>query len=266
MSRRRRRAGSGISLFAFQDIITCVMGIMLLLTLMLCLQISTAAVREFTPEDTVTETLAQVEALQQQIERLSENVNQQQALLNSGAIEDVELLRQQAEQMSNDSERALAALNEAEQSALQSAASLQKLQQTAAERKDQVSTTQKLLQQVKDMEAQLQKIQSGDRIIYNGHDSQSKRCWLVEMNSTNEFVAAELGRTMTPQKFSSLSQLSQWMSADSSRSFLLIVKPDSADVFDGLKQELRQKKVTFGFDLLPTGKVAIDPVTGAGTE
>ena len=37
--RRRRRSGPGVSLFAFQDIITAVAGIFILITLILCLQL-----------------------------------------------------------------------------------------------------------------------------------------------------------------------------------------------------------------------------------
>lgn len=264
MSRRHRQSGIGISLFAFQDIITCVMGIMLLLTLLLCLQISSVTVREFTPEETVVATEADITALNEQIDELAEKVNAQQALLDSGAIEDLGLLQQQAEQASNDVQRSTADLVQAQQNASQSSARLQQLQQVAEQRKDQVTQAQTLQDDIARIQQQLKRLQSGDRIIYNGHDADSKRCWLVEMNSTNEFLTAELGRSMTPQKFASLIELRKWMTSTNDRSFLLIVKPESADAFDQLTQQLRQQKVTFGFDLLPDSKTAIDPVSGAG--
>ena len=50
MARRPRSGAPAFSLFAFQDIITCVMGIMLLITLMMSLQIETATGTGMDPE------------------------------------------------------------------------------------------------------------------------------------------------------------------------------------------------------------------------
>ena len=72
MSRRKRKNHSQFSLFVFQDIITCVMGIMLLLTLMMCLQITSviAATEHSAASQMVDELRSQAAALSAEVARL----------------------------------------------------------------------------------------------------------------------------------------------------------------------------------------------------
>ena len=96
MSRRKRSNHARFSLFVFQDIITCVMGIMLLLTLMMCLQItSVVASADAAPAaQMVSELKQQAAALAAEISKLESEASEQASLLESGAIDDPELLRQ----------------------------------------------------------------------------------------------------------------------------------------------------------------------------
>ena len=75
--------------------------------------------------------------------------------------------------------------------------------------------------------------------------------WLLAFSSTNQ------------QTFSSLDSLKKWIRQQHQKGavFLLLVKPDAADVLDPLSEDLRREQIVFGFDLLPQDKIAINGTT-----
>jgi hypothetical protein len=267
MSRRKRKNDSRFSLFVFQDIITCVMGIMLLVTMMMCLQITAviASAKQTPAEETIRHMRQQAAALSAEIASLQSTVDENASLLNSGAINDPDLLRDRSVTLENDKQLArvdVKALWEQQTSELRV---LDELKKTVRHRSDQVRQTESLKQDNKNIDKKVKKLQRGDRVVYNAHTSDSETCWLVEMITTTEFLAAELGQRHQPREFSSRSELTSWILQrhQTGTVFMLIVKPAAADVLEQLTTDLRAQNVNFGFDLLPQDKVAIDPVSGA---
>ena len=151
----------------------------------------------------------------------------------------------------------------AEQAATQQ--KLADLQNVSILQASQPEQTDRLQLENQRLQQQLEQLKSGERVIYNAHASNSKTCWLVEMTSAGNFIAAELGKPQTPKTFTSQRDLAAWMLQRhrSGASFMLVVKPDAADTFDVLAENLRRQNIAFGFDLLPQDKSAIDPVSGA---
>ena len=125
--------------------------------------------------------------------------------------------------------------------------------------------TRQLEEQNQELTKSLEQLQNGDRVVYNAHSTSAASCWLVEMSGERSFVAAEIGKAQLPRQFSSVSEVRSWMvqQHQSGAVFLLIVKPDAAGILDELSDHLRSQNVTFGFDLLPQNKAAIDPNSGA---
>lgn len=267
MSRRKRNNRTRFSLFAFQDIITCVMGIMLLVTLMMCLQITSvvAVSSDSDVNDTVRQMKARAAALSAEIAELQQAVDEQTSLLNSGAINDQALLRNRSATLDADNriaqEQMKRLLQEqaATQQALSDLQNVAMVQATLPEQTDRLQLENQRLQQ------QLQQVQSGERVVYNAHAGNSKTCWLIEMTAPGSFVAAEIGPQHPPKSFSSQRDLNAWMLQRhrSGASFMLVVKPDAADTFDVLAESLRRQNIAFGFDLLPQDKTAIDPTSGS---
>jgi cell division protein FtsB len=267
MSRRKRKNNSGFSLFVFQDIITCVMGIMLLVTMMMCLQITAAVVSpEQTPaEETIRQMQRQAAALSAEIASLQSTVDENASLLNSGAINDPALLRDRTVTLDNDNQLAeidVKALWEQQTSGQET---LDTLKKTAQRRSEQTRQTESLKQDNETLDEKVKKLTRGDRVVYNAHTSESATCWLVEMTTTTDFQVAELGQRSQPRVFSSRSDLTSWILQrhQTGTVFMLIVKPAAADVLEQLTTDLRAQNVSFGFDLLPQDKTAIDPVSGA---
>ncbi|MEO2020015.1 MAG: hypothetical protein ABGZ53_37255, partial [Fuerstiella sp.] len=171
MSRRKRKNDSRFSLFVFQDIITCVMGIMLLVTMMMCLQITTViASAERTPaEETIQQMQQQAAALSADIASLKSTVDKNASLLNSGAINDPDLLRGRSVTLENDNQLAnvdVKALWEQQTSGLRV---LDELKKTVQHRRDQVRQTKSLEQENKQLADTVKKLKQGDRVVYNAH-------------------------------------------------------------------------------------------------
>ncbi|MCH2203815.1 MAG: hypothetical protein MK102_17755 [Fuerstiella sp.] len=270
MSRRKRRNHSRFTLFAFQDIITCVMGIMLLLTLMMCLQItsSVASARVSSVEQTLDEMKQQAVALAGEIEQLQQTASDQTVLLNSGAIDDPELLRDHSLKMTNEIQLATADVRELQQQQDDSQTSLESTKNTVKARRTQAAQTEALRAENRNLNRRLDDLRQGNRIIYNAHDSSSATCWLVELTNPGTIQAAEMGMSRKPLTFASRSDLQSWMTQHhrSGAAFLILVKPDAAEILEPLTAALRARKVTYGFDLLPQDKAAIDPVSGAAVQ
>jgi hypothetical protein len=267
MSRRKRNNNGRFSLFAFQDIITCIMGIMLLLTLIMCLQISTTMGTTGAPD-----TAAIVQRMQQQsieltaeVSRLETEVGVQLNQLNAGAISDVSLLKQRMQHLDDDNQRAQQRVRNLWEQKANADASLTRLRETNQQNQNRPQLTQQLQQQNAQLKEQLEQMRQGDRVVYNAHDSATAECWLVELAGTSSFQAALIGQKQKPLTFSSHAALKSWIEKQHRRgaAFLLLIRPAAADMLEVFAEELRQQNVVFGFDLLPPDTVAIDPVTGA---
>lgn len=270
MSRRKRKNHSKFSLFVFQDIITCVMGIMLLLTLMMCLQITTVVANagSSSAAETIQQMRRQAAALSAEIAELQQSVDDQTSLLNSGAINDPELLRDRTIAMSTEVDSAKTDLKGLWKQHSITATSLVDLQELARVKSDVKTEADQMQAQNQALAEKLKQLQTGERVIYNAHTSTSSTCWLVEMNGENSFLAAELGKQQRPKSFSSSADLRRWILQKhrSGAVFMLIVKPKCAAKLDEISAELRSSNVVFGFDLLPQDKTVIDPMTGAAVQ
>lgn len=267
MTRRRRLATTQLSLFAFQDIITCVMGVMLLLTLILCLQLTTTSVASHDQRAaaTVADLRQREKQLQEELRQLRATAQARQALLNSGAVNDTRILRDSVREANFENSRAqeVAAKERAEQATAN--ARLEDMRAEQLRRQQEEEEIRQLRQQNQRLGDAVARYEAGQRIIYNSHSSSSQRCWLVECNSERDFRAAPIGESQVPLTFTSATDAEAWMLKVCGRgdALMLLVKPDSADVFDPITTTLRTQGAAFGFDLLPQDRFAIDPVTGA---
>ena len=270
MSLRKRNNDGRFSLFAFQDIITCIMGIMLLLTLIMCLQISSTMVTADAPDTArIVEQMRQQSAeLAAEVAGLERKVETHLNQLNAGAISDVSLLRKRLNQLDDDSQRGKQRVRDLWEQKAEVDVRLTRLRETARQNQDRPQRTQLLQQQNEQMAEQLEQLRQGDRVIYNAHDSASTDCWLVELVDTTTFQTALIGQKRKPLQFASPALLQSWIQEQhrGGAAFLLLVRPSAADLLESLTEELRQQKIVFGFDLLPPDKVAIDPVMGAAVE
>jgi len=248
----------------------CVMGIMLLLTLMMCLQITSSVVSAgASPVDQTLDDMRELAAeLAAEVTQLQQSASDQMALLNSGAIEDPKLLKDRSLSLEIENQSVTDNIRELWQQQDSSQTSLDSIQNTAKTRHAQIAQTKTLRSENRKLNKSLDELKRGDRVVYNAHDSSAATCWLVELTDLRTIQVAEMGKSGKPLTFSSRSDLELWMIQRhrSGAVFLILVKPDAAELLEPLTEQLRAQNVVFGFDLLPQNRVAIDPVTGAAAQ
>lgn len=270
MARRPRTGAPPFSLFAFQDIITCVMGIMLLLTLMMSLQVnvSPGTGMDDAMQVTVRKLTGESQKLLRDTAALEARVQEQLAVIKSTALLDSAILTKSRDQMSADVTAATIDLLRVRELAGVSAERLNGVATEFQHRQGESEESRRLQQEIQDIQQTLQELRSGDRKIYNAHDSTAKTCWLLELSTAQEIKAAELGQSGAPRVFTNVGQLLDWVKTVSSGdvAFMVLLKPDAANLFDQISGTLIALEIPFGFDLLPQHATAFDGPPEGATE
>lgn len=266
MTRRRRKSGAvKFSLFVFQDIITCVMGIMLLLTLILCMQIvQNPGVADISHDvKALSELTAASENLQSSLADLRIAVAANEKLFHAGGLISADVLSDQMQETQSANERATRDLQELGQQADEAKTIADKLKaysssSTAAQETDRLNLT------ISEAKRILKQLEQGKRVLYN-RPSGSNECWLVEISSESNIRAGVIGKKQAPTSFQSVEHCRDWMLNNKTTSdFLIIVKPETWGLKAPLEKVCQDSKVTYAFDLLPQGKTALDDRLGAG--
>jgi hypothetical protein len=268
MAKRARTGAPPFSLFAFQDIITCVMGIMLLLTLMMSLQVNVSPGTGMDEEmqATVGKLTGETQQLLRDTAALESRIQEQLAVMKSNALLDSSILKKSRDQLSADVSAATIDLNRVQEIADASTERLKGVGTEFQQRQGDAEEARRLQQEIQKIQKKLQQLRSGDRKIYNAHDGAAKTCWLVELSTAREITVAQLGQAGAPRAFTNVGQLLEWIKTVSSDdvAFMVLLKPDAAAVFDQISDTLIPLGIPFGFDLLPQNATAFEePPEGA---
>jgi hypothetical protein len=268
--RRKRTGAPAFSLFAFQDIITCVMGIMLLLTLMMALNVNLnpGTGMDADMQAAVNMLIDESAGLRSEVSTLETRIADQLAVLQSGAILNSESLTVSRNTLVGEvaaHQTDLARLNEL------SAGSLERLKEVESEyesRQDDEQVIATLKQQKEQLTKKLKHMRTGQKRIYNAHNSSAKDCWLIEFSSSTIIRVAQMGKVDPPRDFRSVAELITWIDAQKGRdvALILLIKPDAADFMEPLTAKLIELAIPFGFDLLPQDATAIDAPSGVVVE
>jgi hypothetical protein len=269
---RRGRAAPPISLFSFQDIITSVAGIIILMTLMLAMELLQRKLSG-TPSDVsvlVAPLRQQLAAATQERERLKTRLEQQAADAQQLVAASPQRLEQEqaaAEELARRLEQELQALTPQEQEAKR------RVEQARSADAAQIAERQRLAElreKIQEQKDETQRLRQQNRIIYNPAPGNSKAAWLVDL-SADRLQAAALGKTAPPQVFAGVSATArirsflEWAKLrDAGREyFVLLVRPSAVTAFDEVYKELRAAGFDIGFDCIAADVSVIDPVRGA---
>ena len=267
MGRRRRSAMAKFSLFSFQDIITCLMGIMLLLTLLIAMQITEQPVRS---EDQAAERRQELQTmvtdLQRDIDQLEQQAQANRQLLASGALADQELLSTRYRQASAARQAAETELQRLRSESVSASGSLASVTQLAAQQQAEADRDrQRLTAELSAMKSRLQGLTDGTRVVYNRQSGAAATCWIVEVTDDRSILAAPLGRTRKPLVFTGIREVIRWIRDEHRRDaeFLILLKPAAVEAADLLPGTLREEQIPHGYDLLGQDQTALDPDRGA---
>ena len=268
MSRRRKRSAP-FSLFAFQDIITSVTGIMLVITMLLALELlertdvappkATAAISKDLERSN--------ESADREIGELEQRLQQQGERLSVAAGLSVEQLRRQVSE-TEDANRRLRnrtrKLRQRDRRTQERVETTRRQQESVRKRQDLLA---EVVRQIGSKRLQLKKLRQFNRVFFNPAPGNPKKPWLVEI-SGRRMLVAESGVVRKPRSFVDVDTFMAWARQRQKRSeyFVLLLKPDGVELFREVKEGLEEAGFDLGFDLLSVGQTAIDAETGAGVK
>ncbi len=278
MSRRGRDAAP-FSLFAFQDIITSVTGIMILITLILAIElIQRADSEQQRSMRTVEEARAAVASVanlkeavaqdEKNLKALRNQISQQASAFVESArydashvqtqLDDLKRLNQELEQeTSRRAERSREAKDREN-------AAREQLENREDDRKKVAA----MLAAIKDKKEKLKRLRELNRMIFNPAPGDPKTPWLLEI-SADHILAAQVGVETPPAVFENADDLQQWAKGKrdhESEYFVLLIKPDGVEKFQHVNAVLRKLDFDMGYELLSIDQTAIDPRRGAPSE
>ncbi|MEX2121844.1 MAG: hypothetical protein WD847_19845 [Pirellulales bacterium] len=273
MSRRRRHAAA-FSLFAFQDIITSVTAIIILLTLLLAVEL---AQRHASPGPSA-ESAATAQRLRQVLESARAEAARLQAQLarNEAEIEELAAatpsqLRQRGKATQEQIDRLGREIAELKTRQAQAHTRQTAMNESSAARDGDRRKLAAVRAQAQDDLERVEKLKRQNKLIYNPSPGDAKRAWLVDLQP-DRIVTARLGRAEAPMVFdSSLSTMRRrgfmaWVADRSSSSeyFVFLIRPGTIELFAELQSSLEPLGFDIGFDVIGAGQTVIDPVDGAG--
>jgi regulator of replication initiation timing len=263
---RRSKRESAFSLFAFQDIITAVTGIMLLITLLLTLELigrqdrasQAAASQAISPdivatEDEINQLASQVDALRKQHKEMV-SVNTLLAKYDDKQLStELENTRRTNTKTSEEIEKLKKKLHSAVTE-----------QEKVKESKDNEILKQ-LNEKIEKTKVKLKEIQKSSRIFVRTAESSSKTNWLIEI-SKNGLKVAQMGKVSVPNSFTEAYSFKRWLGGrnNSSDHFVLLVKAGGISLYNEISVLLDHEGYSKGSDILQQADHVIDDKTGAG--
>jgi len=271
--RRRTNSTAAFSLFSFQDIITSVMGIVLLVMLVVALelagrQMATPAVQQTLVRQDVREAIASAHTRIAEL-RKSIEVGDWQDLAGLSASE---IAREQASLVVSLPllEADLAEARRHGQKASERRSAAESELQTRATESQELDLVK---EEVNAMEEQLAKMKSTNARFYRLSAASGKQPWLVEVSGAS-LVVAPLGPSAPPIDFpgsNTESRVRQFLAWTTEREatrdyFVLLIKPGGTKVGSDLERRLREQGFNIGLDLVGSRTTAIDAAVGAPIE
>lgn len=273
---RRGRGGTPISLFSFQDIITSVTGIMILVTLFLALEVirrkegspdhrTKALTQELVQASAnATKVKATLEGNRRQIEQLRTALAGNESQLLETVKVDADEVTRKLRDLDELNKLMAGELQESEARRRQTEKELEEMRSREADKQTDKQTIEQLAKTVQEKLQELQKLRQANRVIFNPTQGDSKSPWLVELSAT-AILSAQLGKKEKPQSFATAAAFKAWAAKRSKAGeyFVLLVKPSTVDKFLDARQSLEKQGFDVGFDLLRDDQTAIDPELGA---
>jgi uncharacterized small protein (DUF1192 family) len=269
---RRGRSGSPFSLFSFQDIITCVSGIIILITLILAVELAqrTQARPVASAAEVAEDIRESIAATQAEIARLEAELQARSSRVREAATQHEELLKAELFAVNQQVESLKSELDELEKKRRRVAAEHQRVQARRFDQQQASGDLGQAEQEVKNLEDKLEQLQQSDRPMYNARTADGKQVWLVQVEADRVLIA-RAGAPGRPERLAhsgslfSGSPFAKWLQQRlrSSDFLFFLVRPDGIEAFDVLEEAARSGRFAYGFDLLGEEQVAVDPETGA---
>jgi hypothetical protein len=259
MTRRKSNAPS-VSFFAFQDIITAVVGIFILITLLLVLELAQrveAAAQ--TPMADIAAVVEAIEALKQETQRMATEI----ALRTESADQDAALNEfnraERTERLENTVAVAQARLKELNEKAKETAgriATAEKKEITLLMRSEELRDDRSILEQLKaklaEVENAINRLDGDDTPLFRDKTETGRFVTLITFRAGTIELRDALSRGSidftSPRK---LDDLRDWLTQNDlgKRQLFLVITPGAAGDFEAIRATLDKQRAVYGFNV-----------------
>ena len=267
----RKRGGAPFSLFAFQDAITSVCGVVVLITLILALNLTRRVALEDPPE--TAEIVQRTEELRLKIENVKKELDDLEDSFRD-VSDDFEF-----DISATDAKRELESSKERLDAARAERERLREKREKERDALEKISNAERENERLKEELKQAEEKAKAAKESANGSldpnsvyfafpDDVSEKPWFVDL-SENKIVVSPSTQNEEKREFANTSEFMTWAKTRSKKDeyFVLIARPSGAGAFDVLSLELERDGYKIGIDLVGENfKLEFVPPKKKGTE
>lgn len=256
-----RSIGPTVSFFAFQDIITAVVGIFILITLILVLELSQRVEAAASPPtanvDQIERTIKSLEAETQRLAlEYTKRIEEQTEIVDlnefsrASKVENLEAkIRAAVEQTATIHEQSQQIDRMIEQEEEKESALLRASEKLEGDR-DRI---EELNEQLADLNGTINRLNSEDGLIYRDETGDGRFLCILTLDSSG--IELKDGASKLIRRFGTsdwFDAFKNWIQQSNirSRHFLLLVRPSGAKDFDRVRDLLVQNNCVYGFDVV----------------
>lgn len=259
---RRKHTAPSVSFFAFQDIITSVVGIFVLIALIMILQLIERTVEGQTSSDQVADQLSEtlsllrveVDSLRQQCEKFEQSLASTPTVNRFNAASVMLELDQATEQSEARIKRSLELADQVQQSLIEAEGQNHQLVEESVVLETDREELKRLIEKTQWLESQLGKLDTEDPLVFRKTSMQGKTLVVMDIRRTQVRILDLAGDKVTNVKDES--GVENWLKQRrlDSLHFLLLVRPDGVGQFDDCRQVIESHQASYGFDVLNDSK------------
>lgn len=262
---RRKAQGPSVSFFAFQDIITSVVGIFVLITLIMMVELVTRKASASGSNQAVEDTFsAVIVELQQQYEALEARSAKLDTMAKKiGSVQvfnrdevtkelqaSIQSLNEQLERTERRNQEIQRVIDE--QKKLQS-----DLQMEVRNRSPDREELEKLRKDLEKLDTRLAKLNTQEPLIYKSQSLDGRNVVVLEITSREIAIldlAGDTRVTLRGRYFAG--EFKDWMRKQtiSRNHFFLLIRPGGSDNFQQIREVLDNSKASYGYDVLDMEK------------
>lgn len=272
--RRRRKNVSAISLFAFQDIITSVVGIFILIIICMVLQLRETQTGSGSSVQNYQALLAMHQAITQESQSLSKSLNELTASLSQAkgsnrfseelALQELETMERMMRERVQRAEKEMAQVTEAREETEEDKERLLIAQAALGPELEEMKAIQ---EQLSRMQQEMQQIEVENPMVFSKTNLNGRPLCILEVKGGSvHWMATTTGEKRNWVLPGERDSLLQWLSSNEASRwhFLILVKPSGAQEFAQIRKKLQAARVKLGFDVVAEDQ-AIRIVSSEGT-
>jgi len=257
----RRSQGPTVSFFAFQDIITSVVGIFILITLILVLELAQRVeAASSQPKADLTAVHESIVSLQSEIERMEDEMQtrvksqQANATLNEfNRAEQIEEAKRRRDVATKQLASTAKQLEEIKTQLAEANQENDRVTAEAAELEDEREMIKKLTDKLRQVQDEINRVESDESPVYRDVTEQGRFLTLIILDGKS--VELRDAMTKSSETFTGarrLNSLRDWLSDTelSKRQLFVAIRPGGSADFEAIELDFKREQAVYGFDVI----------------